>query len=209
LQFNPDVSACAILVFILFNQLQRHVGSSKLAAAVKNNSAAFAEFLALSRDPATVPALQDALQNGSTPEAIALVSKLERIVSVTAAFVPFSGAARKAQLGNIIAMVRLVGLPTVFPTVSPDPIGDVAAMRAAFPTRNNTSFPAIDGGFLGSVQKGVEFPVFHYQLVSSLAQVSPEALLKRTSLVFKENSYAAASSIKSPGFGVPASALEY
>ena len=179
LQFNPEIGACAILVFILFNQLQRHVGSSKLAAAVKNNSAAFAEFLALSRDPATVPALQDALQNGSTPEAIALVSKLERIVSVTAAFVPFSGAARKAQLGNIIAMVRFVGLPTVFPTVSPDPIGDVAALRATFPTRNNISFPATDGGFLASVQKGVEFPVFDLQLLPSLAQVSPDALIKR------------------------------
>ena len=174
LQFNPEIGACAILVFLLFNQLQRHVGSSKLAAAVKNNSAAFAEFLELSRDPATAPALRDALQNASTPEAIALVNKLERIVSVTAAFVPFSGAARKAQLGNIVAMNRFVGLPTIFPTISPDPIGDVAALRATFPTRNNTSFPAIDGGFLVSVQEGVDFPVDY-----PVAQLTPEALLKR------------------------------
>jgi len=51
LQYHTRFAKCPQLVFLLFNQLQRHAGSRALSAAVRNNSEAFKVFQELSDDP--------------------------------------------------------------------------------------------------------------------------------------------------------------
>ena len=135
-------------MFLLFNQLQRHAGVQKLNAAVKNNTRAIEEFKELSKRPTFLAELKEADEDGSTKKAIELTAKLERIVCVISPLIPCSGAARRNQLGAMIARVRFFGPPTLFPTISPDPVGSPVAIRATLATFDNHSFPATDSGFV-------------------------------------------------------------
>ena len=109
LQYQTQFATCAPLHFLLFNQLQRHTGSSRLAASVRNNDDSFKRFVELYQNEDTIKNIDDALLNPKSAKAIVLLRKFEKIFKVMNALVPFSAAARKSQLGQFVASYRHFG----------------------------------------------------------------------------------------------------
>jgi len=154
LQYNPAFGSCAQLIFLLFNQLQRHGALSSLAAAVRNNDAAFAEFKELAANDSTLASIEAALASPAAPASKALIIKLDRILRIFNRMVPFSAAARKAKLGDFTANVRHFGHALFFNTVSPDPVGNLGLLRGTHDTFDNHSFPATEDGYVANVLAG-------------------------------------------------------
>lgn len=63
LSYNPAFGSCAQLIFLLFNQLQRHTALQVLAGYVRNTPASFKEFIELSADPNIKLRLEAAIAN--------------------------------------------------------------------------------------------------------------------------------------------------
>jgi len=63
LSYNPAFGSCAQLIFLLFNQLQRHTALRVLAGYVRNTPASFKAFLELSNDPNIRIRLEAAIAN--------------------------------------------------------------------------------------------------------------------------------------------------
>ncbi len=144
LQYNPIFGTHSPLHFLLFNQLQRHTGSSRLAAAVRGDQKSFREFKKLYENPDTLRDLDAAIMKPESNTSKVFVRKLQKIFKVSNALIPFSGAARKAQLGEFVAMFRHFGPAQFYNTIAPDPIGSPVCLRMTYPTCNNRDFPAKD-----------------------------------------------------------------
>jgi hypothetical protein len=157
MQYNPAFGCCAQLIFLLFNQLQRHNGSRALSAQVKSQHVCFQEFLAFANDDTHKAQLESALKTPKSDTARALVLKLTRLVQVHAAMIPFSHAARKGKLSDFIAFMRHFGAGLWFNTISPDPTADLGAARATFDQRCNSGFPAEDAGYAAAARTGRPF----------------------------------------------------
>lgn len=63
LSYNPAFGSCAQLIFLLFNQHQRHTALRVLAGYVRNTPASFKAFLELSNDPNIRIRLEAAIAN--------------------------------------------------------------------------------------------------------------------------------------------------
>lgn len=176
LQFFERIARCWMLVFILFNMMQRHIGTSRLTASVKNNVLAFRKFQQLFANEEKVQRLRDAVKHPDTSAAKAATRELDQVVSTFSKLVPFSPASRRARLGDFMAMLRFFGIPRFFNTVAPDPLGNAAAIRNAFPFVDNRSFPALDDGFADRFRGGAS-TVKH-----RLPHASPTAAPVETSL---------------------------
>jgi hypothetical protein len=148
LQYQTPFATFAPLHFLLFNQLQRHTGSSRLAASVRNNDEAFQRFVELYRNDDTIKNIDAALLDPTSAQAIVLLRKFEKIFKVMNALVPFSAAARKSQLGQFVASYRHFGAAQCFVTTAPDRLSSPIALRMTYPTSSNRDFPAVDNGFL-------------------------------------------------------------
>jgi hypothetical protein len=129
-QFNPAVSANKQLLFLLFNQAVRHATCARVAALVRDNSTAFRQFEALCKDKTLDARLAAAIAAPDDVESRRLLRQLQKILLVFQRQVPFSAESRKAKLGDATAMFRYFGPPSIFNTISPDPIGDVMQLRA-------------------------------------------------------------------------------
>jgi hypothetical protein len=148
LQYQNQFATFAPLHFLLFNQLQRHTGASRLAASVRNNDDSFKRFVELYQNEDTIKNIDDALLNPSSARAVVLLRKFEKIFKVMNALIPFSSAARKSQLGQFVASYRHFGAAQCFVTTAPDRLSSPITLRMTYPTQNNRDFPAVDGGFL-------------------------------------------------------------
>ena len=139
---------------MLFNMTQRHTGTSRLSASVKNNVLAFRKFQELFANEEKIQRLRDTVANPQTSTAKAATRELDQVVSTFSKLVPFSPASRRSRLGDFMAMLRFFGIPRFFNTVAPDPLGNAAAIRHAFPFVDNRSFPALDDGFADRFRQG-------------------------------------------------------
>jgi hypothetical protein len=155
LQWNPAISRCINLVFLLFNQRQRHGALQQVAAAVRNNNSAFREFQELVSNPDIGDHLDAAIASPNDAPSRALIQKLKRIMKIFNGMVPFTAAERKSKLGEFQAAMRMFGDPVFFNTLAPDSLAHVPAMRASFDMSSNTGFPAEDGGFLDLISSDV------------------------------------------------------
>ena len=158
LSYNPAFGSCAQLIFLLFNQLQRHSAARKLAALVRNNAASFAEFLVLSTEPQIETMLQAALANPTATASRTLIAKLESCMSMAGGLVPFSAVSRRGKMGDFIAAMRHLQPALWFNTVSPDPLGDAGALRRTFPSFSNSGFPFLPGAFVDNLVAGTDQP---------------------------------------------------
>jgi hypothetical protein len=147
-QFNPEIGNHPLVLPLMFSQTQRSKFAAGLKAAVKNNTKSFNEFKALQADPSFKRRLKDAIAAPGSKVSRALTIQLSRVLRVFSPMLPFSPAARRAKLGDFLAMVRFFGNPTLFITRSPDPVGDTNTLRRTYTPRNNfREFPNTDSGF--------------------------------------------------------------
>ena len=117
LQWNPAISRNINLIYLLFNEAQRHGALQRVAAAVRNNNSAFNEFTGLMNDPEIGGQLDAAIADPAKAESTVLGRKLKRIMKVFNGMIPFSAAARKAQMGDFQAGMRFYGDPNFFNTL--------------------------------------------------------------------------------------------
>jgi hypothetical protein len=61
---------------------------------------------------------------------------------------------RESAMGSLCAMTQRHGTPSIFLTVSLDDIHNPLTLRAAFPSKSNTEFPADPGTFLEALRRG-------------------------------------------------------
>jgi hypothetical protein len=80
LQWNPAISRNVNLLFLLFNQRQRHGALQHVAAAVRNNNTAFKEFQELISNPDIGAQLDAAIASPDDAPSRALIQKLKRIM---------------------------------------------------------------------------------------------------------------------------------
>ena len=128
LQFHGSFASCHQLIFLLFDQLQRHAASQVVASRVKCNPKSFESFVEIVNDPNFIQQLKTATKNPSSKESIDLLKKLSpHIISCTSR-IPFTSAQRSAEIMNLIAMRYFYGMPCIFLTYAPDDIHGVLNM---------------------------------------------------------------------------------
>lgn len=126
---------------------------------MRNNSEAFLLFQELSNDPELIIKLDKAAGNPTTEESRELIRKLTSGLRVFTPLIPFSHAARRSKLGDFVAHVRHFGRPLFFNTLSPDPLGNLGAIRRTFASLSNLTFPAFAEPFSNALRD--ELPLTH------------------------------------------------
>ncbi len=105
------------LLFLLFNQLQRHAAVHTVNARIASAPQAMETFTQIVTQPTFAAQLGEALRNPEAPEARALQQQLMPLVRVAGASVPYSAAERALGVSQLTAMLQLFGLPTWFVTI--------------------------------------------------------------------------------------------
>ena len=174
LQFTGLFSWCFRLIFLLFDQLQRHAASRIVASRVKSDPAAFAAFASWINDPDFILKLKAAAANPLAKESIELLKKIAPHVDTCTAKIPYSTGQRKASMINLYAMIYYYGMPSIFFTFAPDDVHGLLNLRLSIPQKNNVNFPATGGaGFaeaiLGNCPSYCDVPVDQRSLRQLLA----------------------------------------
>ena len=125
LQFRGQFSGCHRLIFLLFDQLQRHAATRVVASRVKVNPTTFEKFMDLINEPDFEQQLRDAAKNPTAPSATALLKKMGPNIQSCTSRIPFSSTQRGASMRNLIAMRYFFGMPSFFFTFAPDDIHGV------------------------------------------------------------------------------------
>ena len=107
----------AQLLFLLFNQKQRHKVCQDVVATV--NSQNMQEFCDLINHDDFLERANSALLDLESDSSKALISQITRLSMMAGKEVPFSSAERQAAVGKLYSMVQFYGLPSWFVTVSP------------------------------------------------------------------------------------------
>ena len=204
LSYNPAFGSCAQLIFLLFNQLQRHSTARKLAALVRNNAAAFAQFLILCTEPQIEAMLQAALANPMAAASRTLIAKLESCMSMAGGLVPFSAVSRRGKMGDFIAAMRHLQPALWFNTVSPDPLGDAGALRRTFPSFSNSGFPFLPGTFVENLVAGTSQPFCAAPAPLDGGNLNGLARLDYASLISRATTHAA---VAAEGYKLDVSAM--
>ena len=146
-QFSGRFPICVRLIFLLFDQLQRHAASRVIASRVKCNPTSFDEFAKWVNDPAFAVQLEEASKNPTAESSILLLKKINVHIKSCTTRIPFTAAQRAASLMNLIAMQYMFGLPSIFFTYAPDDVNGILNLRLSLPQKGNSEFPADGTGF--------------------------------------------------------------
>ena len=76
IQFTGRFSSCVRLIFLLFDQMQRHSASRVIASRVKCNPLSFETFSKWVNDPAFIDQLKEAAKDPKATSSIQLISKM-------------------------------------------------------------------------------------------------------------------------------------
>ena len=154
LQYDGRAASCLRLLFLLFNQKQRHATAQAVAAAVKMHPEAFKHFAQWVSDKEFVQQLIDAQKDPSSPTSRKLIAKVMKQLAIVNKKVPYSTAERKGAMSHLYALVNHFGMPSVYFTFSIDDTYNTLNIRLSYPQENNTSFPATESGLGESLKKG-------------------------------------------------------
>ena len=121
----------AQLLFLLFNQLQRHSAAKMVAASVKSHPAHLAALQKLIEDPLFTEKATNALEDPESSEGRVLLRQIEKLITMSTKSVPFSAMERKAAISQLYSMVQFYGLPSWFVTVSPSENNNKIVMTIA------------------------------------------------------------------------------
>ena len=154
LQYDGRAANCLRLVFLLFNQKQRHAAAKAVAAAVKMHPESFKKFSEWVNDKQFVQDLQSAQKDPTSDTSKKLISKLMKQLAVVNKKVPYSVAERKGSMSHLYALVYHFGMPTVYFTFSPDDTYSTLNIRLSYPQENNRDFPASENGLADALKEG-------------------------------------------------------
>ena len=164
-QFSGRFQTCIRLIFLLFDQLQRHAASRVIASRVKCNPKSFEEFAKWVNDPKFTDQLKEGAKNPTATSSIQLLNKLNVHIKSCTSKIPYSAAQCASSLSNLIAMRYMYGLPTIFFTYAPDDVNGILNFRLSLPQKNKNGFPA-DGTGLAEAIRNNE-ATFHQIPISS------------------------------------------
>lgn len=119
------------LLFLLFNQLQRHSAARMVAASVKSHPAHLAALRKLISEPDFTERATDALADPGSETGRDLLRQIQKLITMSTKSVPFSAMERKAAISELYSMVQFYGLPSWFVTVSPSENNNKIVMTIA------------------------------------------------------------------------------
>jgi hypothetical protein len=139
LQHDQRFSRTNDILFLLFNQLQRHGSARSVYGKILSNK--FEAFVRLVATPGFRQQLYEALQNPETPEAKCLEARLRNMVRISGGSVPWSPTQRAQSEGQLMAYVRHFGPPAWFLTISPADMDSSVLLRLSAIGSDHTSGP--------------------------------------------------------------------
>ena len=146
MQYTLDAAHDIDFLLLLANQRIRHTTSRATNAMLKARPGAAAAFIEARDDPETPEKLAKAVANIESPEAEEMIKKLFPFITASAAQVPWSGYQRAACKGELWALSRRYGIPSIFFSISPDDVHNPRCIRLCLgsATKDNSSWPAKD-----------------------------------------------------------------
>jgi hypothetical protein len=152
LQYDNRAANCLRLVFLLFNQKQRHAAAEAIAAAVKMKPEAFQQFGEWVSDSNFVSELKNAQQDPTSKNAKTMIAKIMKHLSLVNKKIPYTISERKGSMSRLYAMVYHLGMPSIYFTFSPDDTFNTLNIRLSYPQRNNHDFPATESGLANALK---------------------------------------------------------
>ncbi|KAK4013695.1 hypothetical protein OUZ56_026247 [Daphnia magna] len=158
-QFTRSFSSCIRLIFVLFDQLQRHAASRVIASRIKCNSISFDTFSKWVNDPAFIDQLKEAAKYPKSTSSLKLLNKLNVHIKSCTSRIPFTSSQRAASLSNLIGMHDVNGTLNI---------------RLSLPQKDNNKFPADVTGLSEAIQNNAavfqEIPITPHHLRFLLAK---------------------------------------
>jgi hypothetical protein len=108
------------LLFLMFNQLQRHEACRQVSASVSSNPVHVKKLQELLARPDFVEVATAALEDRECQEGKALLRQIEKLIQMSGKAIPYSAMERKSAISQLYSLVQFYGLPSWFVTVSPD-----------------------------------------------------------------------------------------
>lgn len=152
-QYTGRFEACSRLVFLLFDQFQRHTATRVLSSRVKCNPESFKIFEDWVKEPNFINELKVAYHNPTTQASKNLLKKLTKHIRSCTTRIPFTSAYRSASMSNLISLKCMHGMPTIFFTHALDYEHETLMLRLSLPQTNNKDFPSQDLGFAESIRR--------------------------------------------------------
>jgi len=152
-QFHKRMANNHRLIFLLFNQFQRHAVAKIICSKFKTDRKSLKRLGNMVSSPDFREKLREAGKNPKSKLARDLLEKIMPFVELSNSKVPFTKAARKASMSKLIAMKENHEIPSAFITITPDDGHDPNRIRLALPQNNNFEFPADPENFLEALQK--------------------------------------------------------
>lgn len=131
LQYDGRFRRNPSLIFLLFNQLQRHSLCHSVAGRFKGNIAEedMNNFIERVSAPDFAADLARASDNPNSKQAKELASYIERHLKPIASAVPWSDDERKSELSKLLSLVQHFGPPSFFCTINPCDMDSSAMLR--------------------------------------------------------------------------------
>ena len=143
LQFTNNASSCRTLLFLLFDQRQRHSVIGQMHVKIRQDAAAFEKFTKLFTSEGFQTKLRMGIANPEGKQAKEVLKKLIPVLTSGGKKTVFGALERRAAAGEILAMGRAYGAASNFLTVSVDDVHTPGVFRLAFRSCNNMNFPAL------------------------------------------------------------------
>ena len=158
LQFTNNAASCSNLLFLLFDQKQRHSVIGSMHAKIRHDPAAFEKFTRTFMSKEFQTKIQRSVADPEGRDAKEVLKKLVPILTVGGKRTVFGALERRAAAGEILAMGRMFGPASNFLTVSVDDIHSPGVFRMAFRSCNNLTFPAFcPDSLLTALEIGTKF----------------------------------------------------
>jgi hypothetical protein len=153
-QFGGQFAKCSRLIFLLFDQKQRHASARIIASRIKSHPQSLDIFKLWASDSNKIVQLEEAIQNPGTKSANNLLREIEPHIKTCAAKIPYSDGERAGSMVNALALTYFFGMPSNFITFAPDDIRGPLNLRMSLPFTNNQSFPSDGTGFEKALKDG-------------------------------------------------------
>ena len=119
MHYKKRFARCHSFQFLLFNQAQRHAALRNVSMQAKKAPGTFSSIEKLLMRQDIQDMAKEALSDPQSAAGIRLMKAFQPHINHSASALPFSAAARQADLSKLIGMIRFYGLPSYFLTISP------------------------------------------------------------------------------------------
>lgn len=108
------------LLFLLFNQSQRHIAARNVSATLKSDSHLIQNFIELVATESFKKDLDEALANPTSKTASQLLKQILPLINVTGKSIPYGPIQKKQAITQLYALHRFFGPASWFVTLAPD-----------------------------------------------------------------------------------------